>query len=198
MKAAAKADPGAFAPSAQLRHLRAFEPPTTGEGFERVDRVPFERLPRPERRARGVVLWLDGVVRASRSGARRPVAADDVALLPGRAETLRRWHADGFLLFGLAWHPELAAGRATTAEVESALARTRELLGVPIETPYCPHADGPPACWCRKPLPGLGLLLVHRHGLNPRSCLYVGQDASDRSFARRLGFEYRDAAGFFA
>ncbi len=197
MKSAARADPGVFAPNVQLRHLRELEPPDTSEGFERVERVGFERTPRPERAARAVLLWLDGVVRVSRSGARRPVSPDDVAVLPGRAEALRRRHADGFQIFGLAWHPEVAAGAAACAEIEATLDRTRELLGVPIESSYCPHADGPPACWCRKPLPGLGVVLAARHGLDAGRCLYVGRDASDRAFARRLGFEYRDASDFF-
>lgn len=197
LKAAGKSDPGAFAPNVQLRHQRELEPPDTSEGFERVDAVAFERRRHPERQVRAVLLWYDGVVRSSRSGARRPVSPDDVAILPGRAEALRRRAAEGYRLFGLAWHPEVAAGAVAPGEVEASLARTRELLGVPIEALYCPHADGPPACWCRKPLPGLGVVLVERHGLDPRRCLYVGQDASDRAFARRLGFDYRDATAFF-
>jgi len=46
-------------------------------------------------------------------------------------------------------------------------------------------------CWCRKPLPGLGVLLVERHRLDPVRCVYVGQDASDEAFARTMGFIYR-------
>jgi hypothetical protein len=198
MKAAAKSDPGAFAPNVQLRHQRELEAPGIDEGFERVDEVRFERQPHADRTGRAVLIWLDGVVRASRSGARRPASPDDVAILPGRATALAARLAEGDRLLGLAWHPELASGQATAAQVEAIEARTAELLGLPIETAYCPHADGPPACWCRKPLPGLGALFAFRHALDPRRCLYVGQDASDRSFARRLGFEYREAAAFFA
>lgn len=198
LKSAGKSDPGAFAPNVLHRHQRELEPPDASEGFERLDSVAFERRPSPQREGRAVLLWYDGVVRGSRCGARRPASPDDVVLLPGRAETLHRWHADGFRLLGLAWHPELAAGHPTTAQVEAALARTGELLGVPIDALYCPHADGPPVCWCRKPLPGLGVALVLRHGLDPRRCVYVGQDASDQALARRLGFEYRTASEFFA
>ncbi len=197
LKAAAKSDPGAFAPNVQLRHQRELDPPEIAEGFARVERRAFERRVPPGRRARGVVLWYDGVVRGSRSGLRRPLSPDDVTLLPGRAEVLRRVHAEGFALFGLAWHPEIAAGASTPAAVEASLERTRELLGVPIEALYCPHADGPPACWCRKPLPGLGVVLIERHGLDAQHSFYVGRDPSDRALARSLGFGYRDVGAFF-
>jgi histidinol phosphatase-like enzyme len=73
----------------------------------------------------------------------------------------------------------------------------RDLLGVDIEVACCPHAGGPPACWCRKPLPGLGVLFQHRHALDPSRCIYVGSGAQDPGFARRLGFQYRGADEFF-
>ena len=58
---------------------------------------------------------------------------------------------------------------------------------------FCPHGEGPPACWCRKPLPGLGVLLVERHRLDPARCLYVGDGAADDAFARALGFTIASA-----
>ncbi len=100
-------------------------------------------------------------------------------------------------MLGLAWHPELASGAVTVAQLAACYARTHELLGVEIETHYCPHAAGPPVCWCRKPLPGLGGLIVARHRLDPARCVYVGASASDRAFARKLGFEYRNGEEFF-
>ena len=85
----------------------------------------------------------------------------------------------------------------TAAEVDAGLARLREELGVPIDALYCRHDDGPPVCWCRKPLPGLGLVFVVRHRLDPERCIYVGHDAGDRALARRLGFAFREGAEFF-
>jgi histidinol phosphatase-like enzyme len=46
---------------------------------------------------------------------------------------------------------------------------------------------------CRKPLPGLGAVLIERHRLDPARCRYVGHDPSDRAFARALGLSYADA-----
>jgi FMN phosphatase YigB (HAD superfamily) len=46
-------------------------------------------------------------------------------------------------------------------------------------------------------LPGLGIMFVHRHRLNPAECIYVGAGPQDLAFARRLGFKYAEAADFF-
>jgi histidinol phosphatase-like enzyme len=66
-----------------------------------------------------------------------------------------------------------------------------------LDVAYCTHPAGPPVCWCRKPLPGLGVLLVHRHQLDAAASLYIGSGPQDPGFARKLGFQYRDAADFF-
>jgi histidinol phosphatase-like enzyme len=49
-------------------------------------------------------------------------------------------------------------------------------------------------CWCRKPLPGLGVALVVEHRLDAARSLYVGRSRLDRTFAQRLGFSFRDVA----
>jgi histidinol phosphatase-like enzyme len=189
LKRLARRDPGAIGPGALFRHRREFEPPEVAEGFTRVEEVRFERRPSAGGR-RAVVFWYDGVVRRSRTGARTPLSPDDVALVPGAAEALRRHQVDGWPLFGLSWHPEVDRGTMTAEAVEAALARTHELLGVPVQALWCPHGDGPPVCWCRKPLPGLAVALVERHRLDPASCLYVGRDASDQALARAAGFTF--------
>jgi aryl-alcohol dehydrogenase-like predicted oxidoreductase/histidinol phosphatase-like enzyme len=194
---AARQDPGALSPGALFRHRRELEPPEVSEGFVRVDAVPFERRRPAEFRNRALILWYDGVVRRSRAGARTPTSPDDVEVLPGRREGIRRHLDDGWLALGVSWQPEIAGGAMTPAAVEAALARTHELLGVPIDVVYCPHGDGPAVCWCRKPLPGLGAVLIERHRLDPARCVYVGRDASDEAFARALGFTYRDRDDVF-
>ena len=79
----------------------------------------------------------------------------------------------------------------TAEQVDAGLASLQEKLGVSMEVLYCPHAAGPPKCWCRKPLPGLGVVFIQRHRLDPSLCLYVGSGPQDPGFARRLGFQYR-------
>ena len=198
MKAASRSDPGAFPPRVLYRHLREQEPPDVSEGFTRVDTVPFRRRTPGGRERRALVFWYDGVVRTSRAGARSPVSPDDIELLPGRREAIDRCRAEGWLLFGLSWRPDVAAGRATAEDVRAVDTHTEALLGGGIESLHCPHGDGPAVCWCRKPMPGLGVLLVEDHGIDPGRSVSVGRDTADKTFARVLGLSYREAEEFFS
>jgi HAD superfamily hydrolase (TIGR01662 family) len=197
LKLLSRNDVSAFLPSVQFRYRRDMEPPHVSEGFSRVDVVPFARHSDPAFVRKALIVWCDGVLVRSRSGQRVPIDPDDAEIVPGRAATLRKFQDDGFQLLGMSWQPEVAEGRQTAEGVEAIIRRVRELLGVEMEVEYCPHAAGPPKCWCRKPLPGLGVLFVQRHRLNPAQCIYVGDGAQDPAFARRLGFTYRDANEFF-
>jgi hypothetical protein len=174
-----KQDPGAFGPNVLYRYQREVELPEVSEGFAHVDFVPFVRAGDPAFTGRAVF------IRSSE-------------VRPERRETLRRYQDEGWAIIGLSWEPEIASGTTTAAEVDAAFARTREQLGVPIDFVYCPHPGGPPICWCRKPLPGLGVVEIHQRRLDPSRCIYVGSSAQDPGFARRLGFGYREAEGFFA
>jgi histidinol phosphatase-like enzyme len=191
-------DPAAFPPMVQYRYQRDLEPPDRSEGFSRLDVVSFERTRDPAHTNRAVVVWCDGVLLGSRSHQRVPLDPGDVVVDPARATTLRAWQEEGFRLLGLSWQPEIGEGRRSVADIDALFARMNELAGLAMEVAYCPHPAGPPRCWCRKPLPGLGALLIERHQLDPAACIYVGDSPQDPGFARRLGFPFRSAADFFA
>ena len=178
-----KKDVSAFGPGVQFRYQRELEPPDASEGFSHVDVVPFERRREAGYVNRALIVWCEGILRPYDER---------------RASVLRRYESDGWPICGLSWQPEIAAKSATREAVESGLARMRDQLGVKLDVLYCPHAAGPPVCWCRKPLPGLGVLLIERYKLDPSRCVYVGDGPQDPGFARRLGFEYRAAAQFFS
>ena len=188
MKQSVKRDISAFAPSVQFRHQRELEPPDPAEGFSRIDVIPFERMHDQSMTNRALIVWCDDVFSGD-------VAAD---LQIRRADALRRYRDDGWLLLGLAWCPQIADNTMSVEEVEAGFARMQDQLGVSLEVLYCPHAAGPPKCWCRKPLPGLGVVFIQRHRLDPSQCIYVASGPQDPGFARRLGFQYRDAGEFFA
>jgi aryl-alcohol dehydrogenase-like predicted oxidoreductase/histidinol phosphatase-like enzyme/predicted kinase len=175
-----KRDPAALPPMTQFRYQRELEAPDVSEGFAAVDVVPFERRADPSRVNRAVIVWLD-----------------DLVLDPRHAVTLRRYVGQGFRLLGLSWQPGVAEGTRTANDVDAAFAQMNERLGLTIEVEYCPHGAGPPRCWCRKPLPGLGVLLIHRHQLDPAKSIYVGDGSLDAGYARRLGLPYSPARDFF-
>src|SRR6185503_15613726 len=108
---------------------------------------------------------------------------DDVEVVGANGAKLRRYAGEGWLLVGLSWQPDIAAETLSVATAAAIFDRVRDELGVLIEVSYCPHGGGPPACWCRKPLPGLGVVFVQRHSLDPGQCLYVGEGERDRAFA---------------
>ena len=193
MREARKHGVAAFAPGVLFRCQRDLEPPDATEGFAAIERVPFARATDPSFTNRALILWSDGVVARSRSGARAPTSADDVHVEPDRAAILRRYATDGWRVLAMSWQPEIAAATRSDADVRATFAHICELTGVPIELEYCPHPAGPPICWCRKPMPGLGVVFIHRHRLDAGHCLYVGEgphDARSRgswdfSFGRR-------------
>ena len=152
-------------PTVQFRYQRELEPPDPAEGFAKVDVVPFVRKKLDGYTNRAVIVWCDDI---------------DEAL----AKELNRYREDGYLILGLSWQPDAAAAAALPGHVNA-------LLGFSIEVEHCPHGAGPPRCWCRKPLPGLGVLLIHRHRLDPAQCIYIAAGPADPGFARKLGFVYR-------
>ena len=197
LRRARKRDPAAFGPSAQFRYQREIEPPVPAEGFSRIDVVPFERKRDPAFDGRALIVWCDGVLTRSRTGGRTPSSVEDLDVLDERGNVLRRYEQEGWRILGLSWQPEIAEGTRTADDANAVFAEMRARLGVDIEVEFCPHAAGPPTCWCRKPLPGLGVVFAQRHRLDPGQCLYVGTGPQDPGFARRLGFQYRDAEEFF-
>jgi histidinol-phosphate phosphatase family protein len=179
-------------PHAIFRYFQAMEPASVAEGFARVEVRPFERARTGH--ARAVLLDLDGTLRRTRSGAPFPRTPDDVELLPGRRERLQALHADGWLLLGVSNQSGVARGELTREAAEACFARTAELLGVPLPVRYCPHASGEIRCWCRKPMPGLGVAWIEERGLDRSACVMVGDMASDAEFARNLGVEFAGEA----
>ena len=170
-------DVAAFLPGTQFKYRRDLEPPDVSECFSRVDVVPFVRRRDAAFVNRAVI-----------------VSCDDVGDLEPLAPRLREHRDAGYRLLGVSWRPDIAEGRQSEHAVKAMFAGECARLGLDIDVECCPHPAGPPRCWCRKPLPGLGVLFVHRYHLDPAQCLHIGTGPHDAGFARRLGFTFRDAA----
>jgi aryl-alcohol dehydrogenase-like predicted oxidoreductase len=165
LRALARREPGLLAPTSQMRALRELEPPSEDEGFAVVRRVPFRREPGSERTGAGVL-----VARA---------VLDE----PGWRDAVERAGPGAVLLFD--WRPD---GHAD--ELAADAERLATAVGAPVETALCPHGGGPPACWCRPPLPGLLLAFARAHAVDPGGSTVVGTSATHRTLADSLGARY--------
>jgi len=158
LRAHARAEAGLLLPTSQMRGLRELEPPTPGEGWTSMDRVPFTRAPRPGATRAGVF-----------------VAAAALGK-PG-------WTTDPsapHLVFD--WRPG-----ESDAVIEEVVARLATEVEGPVAAAVCPHPGGPPACWCRPPLPGLPLVFARAHAIDPARSLLVGTGPAHRTLAAALG-----------
>jgi aryl-alcohol dehydrogenase-like predicted oxidoreductase/predicted kinase len=168
-----KTDVAAFPPTVLFRYQRELEPPDLSEGFSGIDVTPFERRQDPANVNRAVIVW-----------------CDDATELASHASALRAYQDEGWKLCLLSWQPSIADGKRTHADVRAMFTAAIEREGLAMDVDFCPHGAGPPRCWCRKPLPGLGVQLIYRHRLNPERCLYVGGGSQDAGFARKLGLPH--------
>jgi HAD superfamily hydrolase (TIGR01662 family) len=199
LKELAKQDPNLPPPVAMQRWLDTLERPQEDEGFSAIDSIPFVRRKVDDHKQKGLLLDVDGTLRTTRSGEIYPRSAEDVVLLPNRRETLQSWVEDGFLLFFLSNQSGIASGKLTQTDAEAAFQRTVELLGLPVtEVTYCPHPAFPVGCFCRKPLPGLGVYLKRKYKLDFDQSVMVGDMDSDAAFARGIAVRYVDANEFFS
>lgn len=203
MKTLSKSDPNLPPPVAMQRWMESFEAPSLAEGFSAVDSIPFVRKLDPQNVNKGLLLDVDGTLRKTKSGELYPRSADDVEILPNRASVLKRWMDDGYDLFFVSNQSGVSSGKLSMEDADGAFQRTVELLTaeekdlVVKEVAYCPHTAFPAGCFCRKPLPGLGIYLMQKHLLDPSQWVMVGDMASDAEFAKNIGAKYFDAASFF-
>lgn len=171
-----------FGPDAQFRYERQVEPPVVDEGFVAIEDRVFVRTTDDGIRQKAIVLEYDAVL-----------FSEDGRVPDNARQLVQAYGADGFKVFAIAWRPQVSDGQTTEAAVIESFERTKEQLGMPIEFAFCPHAAGPPICWCRKPLPGLILQFAFRHRLALKKCVLIGRSTSDRTLASRLGMIFREA-----
>jgi HAD superfamily hydrolase (TIGR01662 family) len=198
LKELSKTDPNLPPPAAMARWAASFESPAIDEGFSVVEEIPFVRRPGNAGTVKGLLLDVDGTLRTTRSGEIYPRQPDDVLLLPGRREALQPWVEEGYRLFFVSNQSGVASGSVSREAVDACFQRTVELLGLPVaEIAVCPHPAFPAGCFCRKPLPGLGIYLRQRHNLASEHLAMVGDMDSDAEFATSLGAKYYSAEKFF-
>jgi D-glycero-D-manno-heptose 1,7-bisphosphate phosphatase len=136
---------------------------------------------------RAVFLDRDGVLNAVRGLGWSPRRPEELVILPGVVEALRRLRHAGWLVVVVSNQPGIAKGQMTEADhgaVASRLEAELSAAGVaPASCYYCLHHPDPDQvveqrylvrCGCRKPAPGLLLMAAGELGLDLASCWMVG------------------------
>ena len=199
---AVRKDPNMFPPGAQFAYWKQVEKPTLDEGFASIEEVPVSINLGSEYKNKALILDYDGTLRVTKSGKIYPSDPDDVVLLDGRKDILRRKQAEGFILCGASNQSGIAKepGDPKHVSEESAnlcFKRTNDLLGLNIDYIYAPDRSGVPQSFLRKPFPGMGAYFIEKYKLDPSQCLCIGDLTSDATFAKRCGFQFAHADAFF-
>jgi aryl-alcohol dehydrogenase-like predicted oxidoreductase len=164
LKEAGRSRPGLMAPTSQMRMLRELEPPGDDEGFASIERVPFSRAPRAGRAGLFVA-----------ASALRTSCGDEAVGAVDRASP--------HLLFD--WLPD-----GSPRDLDDAAVALSSVASGTVERAVCPHGAGPPACWCRPPLPGLPLAFARAHGVDPARSVLIGTSSAHRTLATTLGARF--------
>ena len=197
IKEKSETDPGCFPSAPLFNYRKIFEKPTVAEGFTEVKPVAFKRQWPPEYKNRALILDYDGTLRSNKSGNKYPESLADIQILPNTKKILEEYRDLGYILAGVSNQSWIGKGVLTWDQVNEGLLHTNDLLGIDIDFYFCPHRVPPIVCHCRKPQTGLGVFLIEKYKLNPSESIYVGDQTTDKTFAKRCGFKYEDAETFF-
>lgn len=193
----ASKDPNMFPIAVLFAYRKQYQPPTVSEGFDAIEKHHFQREWPADFTNKALILDFDGTLRETISGAKYCTDASDIRILPGRTELLKKYRKSGYVLLGVSNQSGVAKGELTAQKARELFDVTCQMLGVKIETRFCPHNPAPISCYCRKPIAGLGVEAIFNHKLNPAECIFVGDMTTDRTFAERCGFKFVLASEFF-
>jgi HAD superfamily hydrolase (TIGR01662 family) len=194
-----KKDASIYPPVAIYRSRKIFERPTIEEGFNKVKKVKFERdLDKSVYKNHAFIFDYDGTLRKTISGDKYPLSVQDIEIFPKRASILREYHEKGHRLLGVSNMSLVSKKKISFEEAKKCYDYTNQLLDVPVEYSFCPHPAFPQICYCRKPMPGLGVAFIEKYKLDPSKCIMVGDMKTDKTFAERCGFQFKYAEEFFS
>lgn len=189
-------NPNHFPPAALFGYRKEFEKPTSGEGFSKVETINFERKPTGYTN-KSLILDYDGNLRDSLGEHDYPTKISEIKLLPGRKERIQEYVDQGFILTGVSNQSGVSKDILSYQDAVDCFEHTNDLLGHKIDYYFCPHSVPPVKCYCRKPHPGLGVMLIEKYKLDPAQCIFVGDQTTDKTFAERCGFQFIHTDEFF-
>jgi aryl-alcohol dehydrogenase-like predicted oxidoreductase len=166
LRALARREPGMLLPTSQMRAVRELEAPSTDEGFSGVERVDFVRTAAAGQTRAGVFV------------------AAAVLRRPGWEAGMQRGDRGApHLIFD--WSPD-----GTVNALEAVVAGLAAEVSGPVASALCPHAAGPPSCWCRPPLPGLPLAFARAQGVDLSRSILIGTGPAHRTLATAIGAQF--------
>lgn len=187
-----------FPPLVLFKYKKDFQKPDVTEGFSKVETIKFARKDDPTFVNKAIIVDYDGTLRECIGGNEKyPVSAEQVELKTNRKPILQSYLDKGYKLLGISNQSGVAKGELTHDKAIELFDHTNNLLGLDIEYQFCPHQSAPISCYCRKPMPGLGVDFIIKHKLNRKETIFVGDMTTDKTFAGRCGFQYVDQADFF-
>ncbi|QRP49713.1 HAD-IIIA family hydrolase [Amycolatopsis sp. FDAARGOS 1241] len=111
---------------------------------------------------------------------------EGVRPVPGAADVIQRLRDHGIPVGVVSNQSGVAKGRITPERLEAVNTRVEELLGPFGTWQVCVHDDGD-GCGCRKPAPGLILRAASDLGVDPASCVVIGDTGGDVRAALAAG-----------
>lgn len=149
---------------------------------------------------KAVFLDRDGVINEATANKDFYYKKEDIRILPGVKEALKKIKEKGYRIFVVTNQPVIARGIATESEIGALHLWMNAELGGMIDKFYvCPHhpemhPDVPPhaikyriACSCRKPSPGLILQAAAEFNINLEGSWLMGDMASDILAGKNAG-----------
>lgn len=190
--------PNIFPPTVLFKYKKEFQKPSIEEGFSEVEVVKFNRVDDPSFNNKAIIVDYDGTLRECVGGNDKyPVETNQIAIKPRCKEVLQSYKDNGYLLLGVSNQSGVHKGELTYEKAIELFDYTNKQLGIDIEYSFCPHQSAPISCYCRKPMPGLGVSFIMKHKLDRKNTIFVGDMTTDKTFAGRCGFQYVDQAEFF-
>jgi D-glycero-D-manno-heptose 1,7-bisphosphate phosphatase len=193
-----KKESNLFVISAIFSMVKYFDKVSKLEGFDQVETTKFVRTDNFGYTNKAIFVDLDGTVRQSNGVEPYPTELEDIEILKNSAEILSKYKSEGYKIIAVTNQSGVRKGTLTTKKVIELIEHTNKLLGGVIDDyHFCPHLPPKDICYCRKPQSGIGVAMMHKHKLDLKSCVMVGDATSDKTFAERLKITFRRPNMFF-
>ena len=193
-------NPNIFQPEIIHMFGKLFQPPSIDEGFDEIVELDFIRIWPSDYINKALILDYDGTLRTTPEHSECkvfPKYKHEIIIMPNRKESLQFYKDEGYIFAGISNQSGVHGGSLSLEDAERCFKHTNNLLGFDIDYRFCAHSKDINNCYCRKPNPLKAVFLIQKYKLDPKKCIFVGDQKSDKELAECIGFTYYDANDFF-